>query len=252
MYPEHDLILHGGKVITLDGGSRLASAVGASGGRVSAVGADEAVLAGRGRHTRVIDLGGRTVCPGFIDTHAHMDREGLKARGGYSLAGRHSVAAIVDAVASACARTPKGEWVVFMPMGTPKLELYQPARPVGGRPVSHPTRPRCGVARQPGLYPRALGLVGPPSVRRRRQLGGAPAVRNRPRHARTLQRRNSHRRRRRAERRFPRPLLRFGDRIHPDAEGAPDHLRGPGGRLPAGRRGPTRRPARRASTRVTG
>ena len=139
MFPEHDLILHGGKAITLDGRSRLASAVAASAGRISAVGSDEAVLAGRGRHTRTIDLAGRAVCPGFIDTHAHMDREGLKARGGYSLAGRHSVAAIVDAVASASARTPNGEWVVFMPMGTPKLSyISRPDQLEEGRfPTRH-------------------------------------------------------------------------------------------------------------------
>ena len=123
MFPEHDLILHGGNVITLDGGSRIAASVAVSAGRISAVGAAEDVLDGRGRTTRVIDLAGRTACPGFIDTHAHMDREGLKARGGYSLAGRHSVAAIVDAVAAAAARTPAGEWVVFMPMGTPKSAI---------------------------------------------------------------------------------------------------------------------------------
>ena len=139
MFPEHDLILHGGNVITLDGGSRIAASVAVSAGRISAVGAAEDVLDGRGRTTRVIDLAGRTACPGFIDTHAHMDREGLKARGGYSLAGRHSVAAIVDAVAAAAARTPAGEWVVFMPMGTPKLSyISRPDQLAEGRfPTRH-------------------------------------------------------------------------------------------------------------------
>ena len=139
MFPEHDLILHGGTVITVDGGAGIAEAVAVSAGRISAVGSTEDVLAGRGRTTRVIDLAGRTACPGFIDTHAHMDREGLKARGGYSLAGRHSVAAIVDAVASAVARTPTGEWVIFMPMGTPKLSyISRPDQLAEGRfPTRH-------------------------------------------------------------------------------------------------------------------
>ena len=139
MFPEHDLILHGGTVITLDGRSRIAEAVAARAGRISAVGSDDAVLAGRGRASRVIDLAGRVVCPGFIDTHAHMDREGLKARGGYSLAGRHSVASITEAVRSAVARTPKGEWVVFMPMGTPKLSyISRPDQLAEGRfPTRH-------------------------------------------------------------------------------------------------------------------
>jgi len=136
---EHDLILHNGAVITLDGGSRVAEAVAVTGGLVSAVGTSAEVLAGKGRASRVIDLDGRTACPGFYDTHAHMDREGLKSRIGFSLAGRHSVAAIVDAVASAVSRTPKNEWAIFMPMGTPKLSyISRPDQLEEGRfPTRH-------------------------------------------------------------------------------------------------------------------
>ena len=109
---EHDLILHNGQVVTLDGESSIVEAVGITGGLITAVGSSNTLLRNAGRHTRVIDLDSRTACPGFIDTHAHMDREGLKARCGYSLAGRHSVAAIVEAVKNAVARTPKGEWII--------------------------------------------------------------------------------------------------------------------------------------------
>ena len=136
---EHDLILHNGEIITLDSGSQIADAVAVTGGRITAVGCSGDVLRDAGRHTRVIDLDGRTACPGFIDTHAHMDREGLKARCGFSLAGRHSVAAIVEAVKSAVARTPKGEWIVFLPMGTPKLSyISRPDQLEEGRfPTRH-------------------------------------------------------------------------------------------------------------------
>lgn len=137
--PEHDLIIHNGPVITLDGGSRVAEAVAVTGGLVSAVGTSAEVLAGKGRTSRVIDLDGRTACPGFYDTHAHMDREGLKSRSGFSLAGRHSVAAIVDAVATAVSHTPKDEWAIFMPMGTPKLSyISRPDQLEEGRfPTRH-------------------------------------------------------------------------------------------------------------------
>ena len=136
---EHDVILYNGNVITLDRASRITEAVAVTGGLVSAVGTSSEVLAGRGRTTRVIDLAGRTVCPGFFDSHAHMDREGLKARGGFSLAGRHSVAEIVDAVRLGVERTPKGEWAVFMPMGTPKLSyISRPDQLAEGRfPTRH-------------------------------------------------------------------------------------------------------------------
>ncbi len=132
--PEHDLILHNGTVITVDSGSRIAEAVAVKDGMISALGTSAEVLAGRGRTTRIVDLAGRTACPGFFDSHAHMDREGLKSRGGYSLAGCHSVADIVAAVKKAVARTPKGEWVVFMPLGTPKLDyISRPDQLAEGR-----------------------------------------------------------------------------------------------------------------------
>ena len=136
---EHDLILHNGQVVTLDGESSIVEAVGITGGLITAVGSSKTLLRDAGRHTRVIDLDSRTACPGFIDTHAHMDREGLKARCGYSLAGRHSVAAIVEAVKNAVARTPKGEWIVFLPMGTPKLGyISRPDQLAEGRfPTRH-------------------------------------------------------------------------------------------------------------------
>jgi predicted amidohydrolase YtcJ len=136
---EHDLILHNGQVVTLDGESRTVEAVAVTSGRITAVGSSNDLLRDAGRHTRVVDLDGRTACPGFIDTHAHMDREGLKARCGYSLAGRHSVAEIIEAVKNAVARTPKGEWIVFLPMGTPKLGyISRPDQLVEGRfPTRH-------------------------------------------------------------------------------------------------------------------
>lgn len=136
--PGHDLVLHNGHVLTLDSRSRTAEAVAVKDGMVSAVGSAADVLAGRGKTTRVIDLGGRTACPGFYDAHAHMDREGLKSRGGYSLAGCRSVADVVAAVAKAVAKTPKGEWVVCMPLGTPKLDyISRPDQLAEGR---FPTR----------------------------------------------------------------------------------------------------------------
>jgi len=114
-----DLILHGGKVITLDRGSRVSQAISVRSGRVFAVGDDAALLKDAAPTTQLIDLEGRSVLPGFFDAHPHADREGLKARGGIPIAGLHSVAAIVDVVRRAAQTTPVGEWIVLMPMGEP-------------------------------------------------------------------------------------------------------------------------------------
>ena len=136
--PEHELILHGGRIVTLDRGSRIAAALGVRGGRVAAVGADAEVLKDKGPGTTVLNVGGRTVTPGFFDAHPHMDRHGLKARGGIPLDGRSSIKEILEAVREAAARTPKGEWIVTMPMGTPPTDyVYRPEQLKEGR---FPTR----------------------------------------------------------------------------------------------------------------
>jgi predicted amidohydrolase YtcJ len=134
-----DLILHGGKVITLDRSSRVAQAIAVRSGHIAAVGDDAALCKEAHPATRLIDLVGRSVLPGFFDAHPHADREGLKARGGIPIAGLHSVADIVDVVKRAARTTPVGEWIVLMPMGEPPHEyVSRPEQLTEGRfPTRH-------------------------------------------------------------------------------------------------------------------
>jgi len=73
-----DTIFYNGKVHTMAG--RTVSALAVQGERIAMVGSDEAVLALADEHTRRIDLRGRCVLPGFVDTHMHllMVGEGLQ------------------------------------------------------------------------------------------------------------------------------------------------------------------------------
>jgi hypothetical protein len=85
---------------------------------VAAAGGRAEVRRRRGRDTRVVDLRGATVVPGLVDAHAHLDREGLKEV--YpSLARCRSIADIQAVIRRCAARTPKGEWIVTMPVGAP-------------------------------------------------------------------------------------------------------------------------------------
>ena len=113
---EPDFILHNGRVLTLDPARPEAQAFSVRDGRIAAVGDSADILRARGRETRILDAGGRTVTPGVFDAHPHMDREGLKARGGIAIEGLASVAEIVEAVREAASWTPAGEWIVLMPM----------------------------------------------------------------------------------------------------------------------------------------
>jgi predicted amidohydrolase YtcJ len=73
-----DLILKNANVITIDARSSIAEAIAISGDRILAVGPDAAMTAHTAPATRVLDLKRRTVMPGLIDGHAHMDREALR------------------------------------------------------------------------------------------------------------------------------------------------------------------------------
>ncbi|MBV9066969.1 MAG: amidohydrolase family protein, partial [Methylobacteriaceae bacterium] len=129
-----DLIIEHAKIITLDSSSRLGQAIGVRDGRIAAVGSPEQIRQLSGPMTRVIDGSGKTIMPGMFDAHPHMDRQGLKARGGIPLDGCNSIADVLDVIRAAVARTPEGEWIVLMPMGTPPTDyVYKPEQLTDGR-----------------------------------------------------------------------------------------------------------------------
>jgi predicted amidohydrolase YtcJ len=72
-----DVILTGGKVITVDERFTIAQAIAVRGERIVAVGTDQQIGALAGPATRRIDLAGRAVVPGMIDDHAHYMEEGV-------------------------------------------------------------------------------------------------------------------------------------------------------------------------------
>lgn len=66
-----DWILHNSTVLTMDPERPRAEAVAVTGNRIVAVGTDEEILALTGEGTVTVDLAGRTLLPGFIDSHGH-------------------------------------------------------------------------------------------------------------------------------------------------------------------------------------
>ncbi|MFV3308125.1 amidohydrolase [Pseudomonas sp. NY15181] len=73
-----DLILHGGKVYTAEPGQSLQQAVAVENGRILAVGSDAQILKLKQAGTQVIDLHGKVLMPGFIDSHTHLVKGGLQ------------------------------------------------------------------------------------------------------------------------------------------------------------------------------
>ena len=101
-----DLLLRGGRVHTVDPSVPSAEAIGIVGGRIAWVGTDADVPPAR----RTIDLGGRLVLPGFIDSHNHV-RLGSNLEA-VQLGGIETLAGVRAALDSHAAVHPEREWIV--------------------------------------------------------------------------------------------------------------------------------------------
>ncbi|MDH0645742.1 amidohydrolase [Pseudomonas sp. GD03858] len=73
-----DLILYNAKVYTAEPGQPLRQAVAVEGEKIVAVGSDQAVLRLKATGTRTIDLGGKVLMPGLLDSHSHAIKGGLQ------------------------------------------------------------------------------------------------------------------------------------------------------------------------------
>jgi len=108
---EADLILNNGKFVTLEKTRPEAAAMAISGDTIMAVGDAAEIATMAGESTRTIDLGGRLVLPGLIESHAHLLGLG-QARLKLDLVGTHSEAEIVALVVDRAAAIPKGRWIL--------------------------------------------------------------------------------------------------------------------------------------------
>jgi len=67
-----DLVLINGTVVTMNQSKPYAQALAVAKGKITVVGTDSEVKRSVGSRTRIVDLKGKTVVPGFIDSHAHL------------------------------------------------------------------------------------------------------------------------------------------------------------------------------------
>jgi predicted amidohydrolase YtcJ len=104
-----DLILHNGRITTLDPKYPEATSVAIRDGVI--VGVDEAESYERGPHTKVIDLKGRRVIPGLNDSHLHVIRGGLNYNMELRWDGVPSLADGLRMLKEQAERTPQGQWV---------------------------------------------------------------------------------------------------------------------------------------------
>ena len=104
-----DLILHNGRITTLDPKNPEATNLAVKDGRI--IGVDDAEEYQRGPNTKVIDLQGRRVIPGLNDSHMHIIRGGLSYNLELRWDGVPSLADGLRMLKEQAQRTPPGQWV---------------------------------------------------------------------------------------------------------------------------------------------
>ena len=108
--PPADLIVRDAHIVTVDTKFSIAHAAAIRDGRFIAVGSDAEVMRSKGPNTRVVDLHGKTVLPGFNDTHVHLTAgEELPLQ--VDLTHIHSIKQIQEAIAARAKQVKPGEWI---------------------------------------------------------------------------------------------------------------------------------------------
>lgn len=181
---DQTLLLTNGQIHTLDPAGTIASAIALRAGRIIAVGAGASVATGDSCQT--IDLGGRTVLPGLIDAHTHLEGTALHLA---SYADCHApphrdVAGVLGALHAHAATKPHGDWVIgqgsFMLAEKLAEERYPTRDEMDAAVPHHPALIRAGahVAVVNSVALRLLGIddrfVPPPGAHVVLDANGTP------------------------------------------------------------------------------
>jgi predicted amidohydrolase YtcJ len=146
--PDPELILVNGKILTMNSSSTVAEAVAIRDGKILAVGNNSAIRPLAGAQTRVVDLAGKTVVPGLIDTHAHFKAAGL-AEYVVNMSRAKNVTEALDAIKAFAATKKPGEWIIGSAWHPPsqlaekryltrqEIDAVAPNNPVYLRTVGH-------------------------------------------------------------------------------------------------------------------
>ena len=143
--PPADLVIRGGKIITLSQERPVAEALAVSGGRITSLGTTAEINSFVGPETRVIELDGALAVPGFIDSHVHLMNLGYSMMQ-LDLVGTRSAREIVQKVKAASEA-----------MGEAPDPPAEPSPPAQPSPPSQPSQD--DASPEPGSQPTQIAWV---------------------------------------------------------------------------------------------
>jgi predicted amidohydrolase YtcJ len=123
-----DLVLLGGKIATVDTESSLREAVAIRDGKILRVASTAEIRRLAAPETRVVELRGRTVIPGLIDSHLHAVRAALSFSTEVNWIGARSLTEALRRIKEAAARRPPGSWLIVAG-GWNELQFAERRRP---------------------------------------------------------------------------------------------------------------------------
>lgn len=143
-----DLILHHGKIVTVDNEFSIVEAMAVRGERIIAVGTNEDVAKMAGPQTKNVDLHGRIVIPGLCDSHVHATGASLYEYD-HPIPEMDTVADVLKYVAARAELLNDGEWIVVRQVFITRLrdQRYPTRKELDAaaprNPVMFSTNPDC-------------------------------------------------------------------------------------------------------------
>ncbi len=134
-----ELLLHSGKIVTVDADFSIAQALAVRDGKIVAVGTNDAVRPLAGPETRQIDLAGGTVLPGLIDSHVHPVAAALHEFD-HPIPEMDTIADVLAYIAARAAVVPEGEWITLRQVFITRLrdQRYPTRRELDQAAPRHP------------------------------------------------------------------------------------------------------------------
>lgn len=121
------LILHHGKIVTVDRNFSIAEAIAIEGERIIAVGKNEDVLGLQAPDSQIIDLAGKTLLPGLMDSHIHA--AAAMTEFGHEIPSMESIEDVLQYVRMRVNASKPGEWIAVRQVFITRLkEMRYPTR----------------------------------------------------------------------------------------------------------------------------
>jgi predicted amidohydrolase YtcJ len=142
---EPDVIFKHGKIVAVDDRFSLHTALAVEGNRIAAVGSDETISKLKGAKTRVVDLGGKTVLPGLIDSHTHPTGASM-TEFDHPIPEMETIADVLAYLRGRAAAVKPGDWIVLQQVFITRLreQRYPTRAELDAAAPEHPVVYRTG------------------------------------------------------------------------------------------------------------